>query len=309
MAVAVVFGANGFIGSPVAAAVRWLPGTELVGVGLGPKPTGFPATWFDLDIMAVGAHNLAARIRDLNPTIVINCIGLTAGTDNELVRSNVGTTSRLLRAVDTIGTRGVRPRFVHIGSAAEYGRGQAGEPISEEAEEQPVSPYGAIKLIATQLVVSAAEAGAVDGIVLRVFNAIGPAMPPGTLAGAAIHRLREAIAAAAPQIEMGPLDAVRDFVDVRDVGSAVAAACSVPSLGDRIVNVGSGTPHTARELVELLAARIGFHGTVAEQGAGSPRSSDVPWQVADVSLAERALGWRAVHDLASSVDTMVASKA
>jgi len=93
-------------------------------------------------------------------------------------------------------------------------------------------------------------------------------------------------------------------VDVRDIGSAVVAAAGPASLEARLVNVGSGHGHTARELVLGLAERLGYHGAVAEEAAGSPRSQDVPWQVADISLAARTLGWRPAHDLSSSLDSI-----
>jgi nucleoside-diphosphate-sugar epimerase len=143
-------------------------------------------------------------------------------------------------------------------------------------------------------------------VVLRVFNALGPGMAPGTLPGAALRRLSEAVASAAPGIELGPLGTVRDFVDVRDIGSAVVAAARATTLEPRLINVGSGTGHTARELVEALARRVGFAGEIGEGAAGSPRSSDVPWQVADVSLSRRVLGWHAQHNLESSVEFMFA---
>jgi nucleoside-diphosphate-sugar epimerase len=76
-------------------------------------------------------------------------------------------------------------------------------------------------------------------------------------------------------------------------------------LSSPIINVGSGTAHSARDLVEALAVGFGFTGRIEERGSGSPRSADVPWQVADVSLAARILDWRAGHDLGSSVELIV----
>ncbi|HEX7611814.1 MAG TPA: NAD-dependent epimerase/dehydratase family protein, partial [Candidatus Limnocylindrales bacterium] len=196
-------------------------------------------------------------------------------------------------------------RLVHIGSAAEYGPGTIDRPVVETTWPRPVSPYGIAKLAATHLVAASAAAGQ-DAVVLRVFNALGPAMPPGTLPSTALSRLTDAMMCSASHIEMGPLDAVRDFVDVRDIAAAVVAACRAPRLEAPVINVGSGTGHSARELVQALAERVGFAGEIGEAAAGSPRSSDVPWQVADVSLAERLLGWRATHDLRSTVELMTA---
>jgi nucleoside-diphosphate-sugar epimerase len=219
-----------------------------------------------------------------------------------LIRVNVLTTAGL---VEAIARSGVRARLVHIGSAAEYGPGPTGRPVAETAPPRPVSPYGIAKLAATQLVAASAAAGQ-DAVVLRVFNALGPAMPPGTLPGAAMSRLADAMASSASRIEMGPLGAVRDFVDVRDIAAAVVAACRAERLEAPVFNVGSGTGHSGRDLVEALAERVGFAGEIGEAAAGSPRSSDVPWQVADVSLAGRLLGWRAANDLRSMVEFMTA---
>jgi len=299
--IALVLGANGFIGSHVADAMRALPGVEVVGAGLGAPLPGLEGRWLDLDLLADDGR-LEAELRSASPNLLVNCTGATTGTPADLVRLDVLTTARLLEAITRSG---VRTRLIHLGSAAEYGRGATGEPVGESACPRPVSPYGIAKLAATQLVVASAAQG-LEATVLRVFNALGPSMPPDSLPGAALRRLSEAAAGSASRIDMGPLGAVRDFVDVRDIASAAVAACRAPRLDAPIVNVGSGVGHTARELVQALAERLGFDGEIGEAQAGSPRSSDVPWQVADISLAERVLGWRAAHDLRSTVELMTA---
>ena len=299
MTLAVVLGANGFIGRHVAEALNGGPDIAVVGAGLGDPLHGLESGWLDMDLLA-GDGRPEAELRALHPDVIVNCTGATAGTAAELERLNVDTTAALLHAIERSG---IGARLIHLGSAAEYGPGPVGRPVVETAPARPMSPYGIAKLAATRLVAEAASAGR-DAVVLRVFNALGPGMPAGTLPGGALHRLTEAVAASAPRIEMGSLDSVRDFVDVRDIGAAVLAACRAPRLDAAIVNIGSGTGHSARELVRAIAERVGFTGEIGEAGAGSPRSSDVPWQVADVSLAKRLLGWRAVHDLRSAVELM-----
>ena len=301
MALAIVLGANGFIGRHVAEALRSGTGIEVVGAGLGAPLPGLERDWLDIDLLA-GDGRFEAELRTARPDLIVNCTGATAGTAAELTRQNVDTTAAIL---DAVAGSGIRARLIHLGSAAEYGPGPSGRPVAETAPALPVSPYGAAKLASTRLVAEAASAGR-NAIVLRVFNALGPGMPPDTLPGGALRRLTEAIAVSASRIEMGPLGSVRDFVDVRDIGAAVVAACRVPKLDAAIVNIGSGTGHSARELVLALAERAGFSGEIGEAAAGSPRSSDVPWQVADVSLARLVLNWRAVHDLRSAVELMTA---
>jgi nucleoside-diphosphate-sugar epimerase len=117
-----------------------------------------------------------------------------------------------------------------------------------------------------------------------------------------MRRLIDARARGVDEIETGPLDSVRDFVDARDMASAIVAACTVPHLDASVVNIGSGTGRTAGELVRAIALRLGFNGAIREQASGSPRSLEVPWQVADVSLARRVLAWEPIHDFWSTVE-------
>jgi len=299
-----VLGANGFIGRHVVAALSNWSEMEVLGGGLGTPLPGFERRWLDIDLLDVDATRLVSELRAASPSVLVNCTGATTGMTEDLTRLNVRTTARV---VEALARSNVPTRLIHLGSSAEYGPGAVGRPVIESAETRPVGSYGIAKLAATQLILAAAGRGR-EAVVLRVFNALGPSMAPGSLAGAALQRLSEAVAKSTPRIELGPLDSVRDFVDVRDIGAAVVAACRVASLEAPIVNVGSGTGHSARELVEALAQAVGFGGEIAEGAAGSPRSSEVPWQVADVSLAKRLLGWQAVHDLRSSVELMVAGR-
>lgn len=296
---ALVLGANGFIGGHVAAALDGEPDFDVVGAGLGRPLPGQDRGWREIDLLEAGGFD--AAVAAVGPDVIVNCTGATSGTAADLIRLNVLTTAAV---IDALARSRMRPRFIHIGSAAEYGPGPVGVPVAETASPRPVSPYGIAKLAATQLVTTAAAAGGLDAVVLRVFNALGPDMPPGTMPGGALRRLMNAVASSASRIEMGPLDSVRDFVDVRDIAGAVVAACRAPSLDAPIVNVGTGTGHTAREFVRALAGRVGFEGEIVETGSGSPRSAELAWQVADVELAYRLLGWRAAHDLASSVALM-----
>jgi nucleoside-diphosphate-sugar epimerase len=302
VSVAIILGTSGFIGSHVAEAFRGLPGLDVIGAGRGGRPARFTASWLDIDLLADDPAMLAARFRDLGPSVVVNCTGSTVGSAADFVRSNVLATAHLL---DVIERCGAAARLVHIGSAAEYGRAEADQPVTESTCARPLSAYGVAKLAATQLVATATAAGRVDGVVLRVFNALGPRMPEHTLPGAALRRLTDAVAGSASRIEMGPLDSVRDFVDVRDIGTAVVAASTGPRPGASVINVGSGIARSSRDLVTALAAGLGFRGIIGEAAAGSSRSTDVTWLVADVALAARALQWRANHDLASSVRLML----
>lgn len=261
-----------------------------------------------VDLVADPAGRVGPLIAAAAPDVVVNCAGATAGGADALAAANITAVHTLVTALLSTarsgsGTRtggGTRtpPRLVHIGSAAEYGGGDAGTAVTEDAAPRPAGLYGATKLGGTRLVELARTAG-LDAVALRVFNVLGAGSPADTLPGAAVAQLRQL--ADGGSLKLGPLDAVRDFVDARDVADAILAAAAAPSLPHGVVNIGSGVGTQARTLVRQLLAVAGLDVTVHEDAAGSARSAWRDWQQADIARAAADLGWRPRRDLAESV--------
>ncbi|GAA4008728.1 NAD(P)-dependent oxidoreductase [Allokutzneria multivorans] len=288
-----LLGATGFLGKHVHDVLFRQSGIDVVTVArsaLSESPGHVP---FDLGLADVGA--LRGLITAAAPDVVINCVGAVGGSMTQLAESNVELPARLVRALLECPTP---PRLVHLGSAAEYGKVEIGVPVTEETATAPVGAYGLSKLAGTRAVGIGRAAG-LNTVVLRVFNPIGPGSPATGLAGrvaAEIVRARRDH----DEIRLGPLDVVRDFVDARDVARAVSAA-ALSTVEEEILNVGSGIGTPAAGLVAELTRIAGHSGPVSEQGRGSERSADVPWQRADLSVIERSLGWRPEHDLTDSL--------
>ena len=131
-------------------------------------------------------------------------------------------------------------------------------------------------------------------------------MPATALPGRAARLLRDAAVAGAAEIELGPLDAVRDYVDLRDIATAVRVLASEPRLAHRVYNVGTGRPTVVRDLVGMIADRAGFTGEILESAAASPRSPGVGRQVADIGRI-RSTGWMPTVELGESVEALVSS--
>ncbi|MFG1951487.1 NAD-dependent epimerase/dehydratase family protein [Micromonospora sp. NPDC048830] len=282
-----LFGGSGFLGRHVRAA-------------LAGEATLVCPRRAECDLVDVALPDLAALVRQARPTAVVNCTGRLGGSDHELVRAHTLVTAKLVEAVALAAPRA---RLVRLGSAGEYGRPPYGRPVRESDPAEPVGGYGLSHLSATRLVELAVAAGRLDAVVLRVFNPIGPGLPEESVLGRAARLLRDALARGGPEIALGPLDAYRDLVDVRDVALAVRAAVRLPSVPDPVLNVGSGSAVRIREAVRMLAAVAGFSGAVTEAAPapGAARTADVPWMCADVSSAARALGWAPSYDLADTV--------
>ena len=286
-----VLGGSGFVGCHVVAA--------LVGAGLEVRTVarrsaaGLPGH-VQLDLTTASPGLLGQLLEDLEPDVVVNCAGATAGDPALFTAANAIAPANLVAALRAGGRA---RRFVHLGSAAEYGRSPSSSAVTEDDPTHPVGPYGESKLAGT-LLVGLGRAAGLDAVVLRVFNPIGPGASATTLCG----RLAAALTGPGEgPVRLGPLEGVRDFVDVRDVADAVVAAVTATSLPHGIVNVGSGKATPVRTLVDLFVDKAGTGRPISEDAPGSTRSAGVMGQCADVSRALADLGWKPQRRLEDAV--------
>lgn len=290
-----LFGASGYLGRAAGEALCER-GARVVRVSRTvPREDG----WVRHDLVRSGSSELVGLLRSVEPDVIVNCTGLLDGTTADLVTANVTPTAALL---DAIPRSVPGARLVALGSAAEYGPVPRGRAVAEDAPANPVSAYGITKLASTLLVRDAVTAGRLDGVVLRVFNPIGPDLPAGTVLGRAARAIRAG--REDDDITLGPLDSYRDFVDVTDVAAAIADAALAPELPEPVFNVGSGQAVAVRQVVAMLAEVAGFRGRVRETAPVQSRSGAVTWIAADTSLAHRALGWSPHRDLTASVHAL-----
>jgi GDP-4-dehydro-6-deoxy-D-mannose reductase len=181
---------------------------------------------------------------------------------------NVDATRRLLGAV----ARGTH--VVYVSSAAVYA--PSARPLAENSALGPRGVYAATKLAGEELAQSAAANGA-HVVIARPFNHAGPGQATEYALPSFVRRLvrfRENGGA----IEVGDLDAVRDFMHVRDTVRAYTRieACA-PS--GAVVNVCSGRASRMHDLFDGLARRIlGADGVQAARRAltVSPRLAEAP---------------------------------
>jgi nucleoside-diphosphate-sugar epimerase len=236
------------------------------------------------------------------PTVIVNAAAATYGDILELTRGNVVAVQALLSSMNGHASNA---RFIQIGSAAEYGGAPRGTSQDEQAELHPGAAYGYTKLAGSELVLRAQRNGA-DAIVLRSFNLTGPGSPPSTLLGRVIRQV-----GTTDTLEMGSLEAWRDYIDVRDVAEAVVAVATAEGNLPPVLNVGSGKATLARDIVHRLVELSGtrtrvVEGAVHASQAGSPADS-VSWQQADTTLIAKHLGWSSKIPLDQSLtDTWTA---
>jgi len=82
----------------------------------------------------------------------------------------------------------------------------------------------------------------------------------------------------------------RDFVSVHDVVAANLLAMECPQADGVALNIGSGQPITIQGVAEELAKALGTE--IPAQITGKYRAGDIRHCFADISAAEKVLGYR-----------------
>jgi len=194
------------------------------------------------------------------------------------------------------------------------------EPLSPELvpEEAPLDPrnvYAATKVAQEHLASSWARVTGGHAIALRYHNVYGPGMPRDTPYAGVASFFRSALQAGRAPLVFEDGAQRRDFVHVRDVAGATAAAVDAaastaaagPGPGTlRAYNVGSGAPRTIGELAWALAGACGGPRPVV---TGDYRLGDVRHITASSERIWRELGWRAGVPFADGVAEFAAAPA
>ncbi len=179
-------------------------------------------------------------------------------------------------------------RFLFVSSGEVYGPGHDG-PISEATPTNTQSAYAASKMAAEPAVLDVPRGSSVEPIIARPFPHTGPGQTTTYVLPALAARLLEARRTGAPTVRTGNLDAVRDFLDVRDVVRAYLLLLEHGVPGETY-NVASGVGHRLSDCFDALARIVGV-GATAEQDAALLRPGDIPILIGDPSKLKAATGW------------------
>ena len=192
------------------------------------------------------------------------------------IHNNSAALVHLLEAVREVAPKA---KVLVVSSAEVYGR-SAGGPIDETAELRPESPYAvskaAVDLLGYQYYVSYG----LPIVRVRPFNHIGPGQSDRFVASSFARQIAEIERGVRePFLDVGNLDAQRDFTDVRDMVRAYELALTLGEPGS-VYNLGCSTPITVRAILDHLLALSRKPATVRVD-LQRLRRADAPLQVCD----------------------------
>jgi UDP-glucose 4-epimerase len=193
---------------------------------------------------------------------------------------------------------------IYASSAAVYGD-CAILPLTEQAEQRPLSPYAADK-IGCELHARAANAVfGLRSVGLRFFNVYGPGQSSRSAYSGVVAIFCESIPRAEPIKVFGNGAQTRDFVFIADVVTAMLRAMDKPSLGARILNVCSGRGTSVLELVRTIENLCGMNSMIDFR---PPRPGDIMYSYGDPASARQILGLGIPTELSIGLAATLASR-
>ncbi len=232
-------------------------------------------------------------------------------------RDNVAKSLELFDELVGLG----KPRVLFSSSASVYAMKDSLE-VAEDDPLEPLSPYARTKRMMEQILQDMASATDLRAIILRYFNPIGsdPDLESGIYAKEPSHVLGQLVMVARDQKRSFTITGtkhptrdgtgIRDYIHVWDLAHAhvraiekfdqVLAAVDAPST---IINVGTGSGVTVRELVDSFEKLIGRHIPITE---APPRPGDAVGAFANVDRSRGLLGWSTELTLSDAITSALA---
>lgn len=207
-----------------------------------------------------------------------------------------------LNVIRAAKEKGVR-RFVYASSSSVYGDHPA-LPKKEDHIGQPLSPYAVSKHSNELYAHVFASNYGMQVIGLRYFNVFGPRQnPEGPYAAVIPAFIRDIRNGNAPVI-YGNGSQSRDFTPVENVVQANIKALFAedPESLDQVYNIAFGSQYTVLQLFEIIRKISGANLSPKYEDS---RKGDIVHSHADISKAERLLGYRPSIDLEHGLETLI----
>jgi UDP-glucose 4-epimerase len=201
-------------------------------------------------------------------------------------RANVDGTLNVLVAARDAKVK----RVVYAASSSAYGDTPT-LPKREDMSPNPISPYATAKLAGEYYMTSFYRCYGLQTVCLRYFNVFGPRQDPSSpYSGVLAKFITQMLAGEQPTI-FGDGKHSRDFTYIDNVVEAnlLASQAESSEVAGRVFNVATAQRTELYETFQLLKRLTGYSGDVKY---APERSGDVKHSLADISRAEKHLGYK-----------------
>jgi nucleoside-diphosphate-sugar epimerase len=257
----------------------------------------YPRRLLDLrGTIAVHEGNLMDRsamdalVRSAKPAYVFHLgaythVGKSWQRVDECIQANIQGTMNLLQALAGTGYE----RFVNTGTSEIYGDIEV--PFREDAVVNPISPYSVSKYAAERFCRLFQRSHGWPIVMLRPFNAFGPAQSPDRVIPEIIVR-----AYRKEELAMTQGRQTREFNYVEDLADGFVKAATAPGVEGEVINLGCGEEISMRDVATMILDVMG-NPIEPKFGALPERPTEIMRMYCDSTKARELLGWAPKHSL------------
>jgi UDP-N-acetylglucosamine 4-epimerase len=190
--------------------------------------------------------------------------------------------------------------FTYAASSSTYGD-HPGLPKVEDTIGKPLSPYAVTKFVNELYADVFASSYGFDTVGLRYFNVFGKRQDPNGAYAAVIPKWTSSLIDGHPVYINGDGETSRDFCFIQNVVQAnlLAATSTNPLALNQIFNIALGDRTTLNQLLQAIEKELlALKSIPAVQAIYRDfRAGDVRHSLADITKAERLLGYQPSHRL------------
>ena len=185
-------------------------------------------------------------------------------------------------------------RVVYASSSSIYGDSPT-LPKHEAMPPNPISPYAVSKLTGEMYAISFYRVYGLETVSLRYFNIFGPRQDANSEYSAVLAKFISLMLAGQQPTIFGDGTQSRDFTYIENAVEANLLACQAPAAGvaGRAFNIATGKRADLNQTYSLLQKLTRHFGPA---GFAAERSGDIQHSLADISLAQKHLGYKVQVD-------------
>ncbi len=221
------------------------------------------------------------------------------------VESFTNNTNIFLNLVEVIREKGIQTKILSVGSSEQYGNVCVKDlPLSESRILKPISPYAVARTSQEMLSKVYADSYGLDIVMTRSFNHIGAYQKENFVVPSFAQQLvliKKKIKA--PELVVGNLSIVRDFVDVRDVVKAYLLLLEKGIKGE-VYNICSNVGVSLEETLAIMKKNVDVDfKIIVNQALVRPNDNQVI--IGDFSKIKACTNWSPQFSFQESIDTII----
>ena len=259
-----------------------------------------------LNLMDAGA--VGDLLADFQPDYIVHLASISSVGQSWKAPADCFTnnTSIFLNLAEAVRAHCPEARMLSIGSSEEYGNyPPEAMPLREDYELKPCNPYAVARVAQEMLSKLYADSYALNIMMTRSFNHIGPRQRDIFVIPSFVKQLVEIKRSGGKgTMRVGNLDIVRDFLDVRDVVDAYWRILTMGKPGE-VYNVCSGQGVKLRDIISTTAELLGISPTI-EVDPALVRPIDNAIVIGESGKLRENLAWEPKFRFEQTLDDMIA---